>query len=824
MATDGQPAGAAAPEPAALTGAPPATAPPPAVELLVHGVGGARPEEMLQDPATVRVTGDTTASIHRRVDDAADRPAPDGRPVREAYTWSNLTSGNGARALWLLLLPFMVVNVGHWMRPAAAEPHRAHRLYDAVVRLIALSLTALLLSGACVIALDLVAWQCASSRECGERASWLGPLAASEGWWAQPGRRLVVAAAVPALLTGLLWWLSRRTWSAYESASPPVRALPDKLSEPVLSRPGFWYGRRLVGRLRGAHTAAGLLIVAGALVTAVAAHDRGPEGDARLAALGWGLGALLGACWVAVVVLVVRAGRSEDHPDDQPMSPAASAVPWVALGLLVLAAGHALWSRPEWTPDGRHPGGAAFAVLTVVQGALVVALAVTARRLQRRVAPEDRGVLFGLGGAAVALLGCALGGVLTGGLAQRVADWLEPGSAAGEPGTAIAGPPTLLSWQAAAVPAVLCVVLVCAVVGVVSVRRRARRLTPTVRAGYPDESGAELPDRNRRIASAVAWAELTDSAPRLVGWITGSALALLVVIVAGSATGQSPAALTDSGPDPVAWTAERAQSLGSWLMGILVILLVAMGRRAYRDAGTRRTVGILWDVGTFWPRAAHPFAPPCYAERAVPDLSWRMGTWVDVTGGKLVISGHSQGSVLAAAAVWQLDAPTRSRVALLTYGSPLARLYGAWFPRYFGPSALAALHGELPRWRNLYRATDPIGGPVRVGPASGAAAAGPVGAGVDDAGADRMAADDEGADGAGADRAGVDRGPLPDPLYYGRNLRRPLPEPILGHGDYAADPAYARERAALLGQLTDTPVAVLPEQPGAAERPGAAPE
>ncbi|GAA3378827.1 hypothetical protein GCM10020367_59920 [Streptomyces sannanensis] len=66
-----------------------------------------------------------------------------------------------------------------------------------------------------------------------------------------------------------------------------------------------------------------------------------------------------------------------------------------------------------------------------------------------------------------------------------------------------------------------------------------------------------------------------------------------------------------------------------------------------------------------------PFAPPCCAERAVPDLVRRMHTWTERTGGRLVISGHSQGSVLSAAAVWQLPAGSRGRVALLTCGSPL---------------------------------------------------------------------------------------------------------------------------------------------------------
>src|SRR5437879_1223756 len=91
-----------------------ATSPPPALELLVHGVGGATPEQMLDDPRTVRLAGDETAGIHRRSCDADAEEHPerytDG-PVPEAYCWSNLTSGNGSRALWLLLLPFMIANL-----------------------------------------------------------------------------------------------------------------------------------------------------------------------------------------------------------------------------------------------------------------------------------------------------------------------------------------------------------------------------------------------------------------------------------------------------------------------------------------------------------------------------------------------------------------------------------------------------------------------------------------------------------------------------------------------------------------------------------------
>ncbi|MFI2368116.1 hypothetical protein [Streptomyces sp. NPDC018833] len=793
----------------------------PALELLVHGVGGATPQDMLKDPRTVRITGDDKAAVYRRADDAEAEQHPEeytDRPVPEAYCWSNLTSGNGARALWLLLLPFMVANLAHWMRPRAKGSRRTTRLYGALVRLIALSLTVLLTAAACEVALDLLAWQCAGSAACSGERAWLGFLSAEQGgWWSQPGRRLALGAVVPAALVVLLWYLSNRTWSAYESQRPPTgddgcvaeqdgagdaddsddsggsgeaegsgdgeedyagdaddaddpqyREARRPLLRPALGRPGFWYGRRLVARLRAAHTAAGFLTVAAAVAGAAARHDRSAD-DTLLKVCGVLLETALGLAGAAVLWVVLRRGRSERRLDTRLDWAAVRYLPAAALALLALALLYAAWSRPAWDSAATLPGDVTFRVIALVQGLLVVALAVAALRLHRR-AHHPSAVLRGFGGPAVAMLACALGGVMTGGVAQRVADWLDgPGSPGMDEHGAIPGPPVLLSWQAAVIPVLLIVLLLPTLALAVRTWLRGRRLAAVVEAEY----GEDRPDpvRTRRIAGTRARAQLTDSAPTLVGLLAGATLLLGIGAVVGAwVSGEVPGrAFGDSGglTEP---TAEAAQALGSWLIGFGFILFVTMGRRAYRDASARRSIGILWDVGTFWPRAAHPFAPPCYAERAVPDLTWRMCTWTERSGGRLVISGHSQGSVLAAAAVWQLPAATRRRVALLTYGSPLERLYGRWFPAYFGSAALRELNSQIDCWRNLWRTTDPIGGPVLVPASNG--------------------------------HPDVDRDALKDPLVHGRSGRYPLPEPILGHSDYQADPSFAKERAHLLDRLT----------------------
>ncbi|MFF7473011.1 hypothetical protein [Streptomyces sp. NPDC008092] len=746
------------------------------LELLVHGVGGTTPEKMLDDPRTVRITGDGTAAVFRRAEDvdAESRPGDyRDRTVPEAYVWCNLTSGNASRALWLLLLPFMVVNLAHWMRPAADDRPRTVRFYGLLVRLAGLTLTVLLVAAACEVALDLAAWQCAGVPACARRHTWLGflsPAGSDGGWWSAPGRRLVLAALVPTALTGLLWYLSHRTWSAYESTRPLVG--DPEPGHTSLGSPGFWYGRRLVARLRAAHTAAGLLTVAAAVLAPAASFDRGPGGTAVRDTAGWLLTGALVAGALATVWVVCRRGRSENHLDQELDRHLVRCLPLGALALLLLAMVYAGWSRPGWHSVGRLAGDTTFGGLALAQGVLVIVLAAVAHDLHRRL-PDARAAMRGLGGPAVALLACALGGVISGGVAQRVADWLDG------TGTSIAGPPVLLTWQASVIPPVLVVLL--AAVGWLSwhTSRLGRTERAAVALGHPGEP--EDAARSRRIARVRAMAVLTDRTPFVVTVLCAATLVLGAGALVGAlATGETPDAAADRTYALVHGAAETSQALGSWLVGFGFLLFVTWGRRAYKDASARRTIGILWDVGTFWPRAAHPFAPPCYAERAVPDLTWRMDTWTRRTGGRLVISGHSQGSVLAAAAAWQLTPAVRSRVALLTYGSPLERLYGRWFPAHFGPAELGSLHREVACWRNLYRLTDPIGGPVRI------------------------------PDGAGPQ---VDHAPLKDPLAYGRTPGHPLPAPILGHSDYQADPAFAEERERLLARLR-------PELPGQRPQPG----
>jgi hypothetical protein len=151
-------------------------------------------------------------------------------------------------------------------------------------------------------------------------------------------------------------------------------------------------------------------------------------------------------------------------------------------------------------------------------------------------------------------------------------------------------------------------------------------------------------------------------------------------------------------------------ALAAWLVGLL--------RADYSDPSRRKTIGAVWDVATFWPRAVHPFAPPCYGERAIPEVVDRVLLLLGpnapgqalpgqrqladqyeltVPCGPVLLTGYSQGSIIAPAVAAQLppDVLSRPDFALLTLACPARRLYGRAFPAYFGRQHLEELRDAL---------------------------------------------------------------------------------------------------------------------------------
>jgi hypothetical protein len=502
-----------------------------------------------------------------------------------------------------------------------------------------------------------------------------------------------------------------------------------------------------------------------------------------------------------------------------------------ALGLLGASLVVAAWPRSGgWTSAGSLPGLRTMLDVCFA-GQFVALLAFTgtvAVQTPWRTAERDPGwrpAMRGMSAPVVVALAWLLAQAFAAGLFLRIGDYLgrpyptaHQASAASratagvlaDPAAALTdrlravqlGAPLVIPagfYWAAAETLVFC--LVAALIGAIvwrQARVRTRRGQLEVRAQYARQSGGEPPDPGRErwitgIARARAIASLTDSA--------GGALSILLAIASLLAVGGfgwhllAPELINRS-----PWSALATG--GTWAIAALAGALLALGRAAYTSPHTRRTLGIAWDLGSFWPRAAHPLSPPCYAERAVPDLVYRL-QWLtrDPSRDRVVLSCHSQGTVLGAAAVLQLPAAVRARVGLVTYGSPLRRLYARYFPAYFGRTELVTMGlllnpdglddraadgsrvgpiESVPtadwRWRNLYRLTDPIGGWV----------VRPLPPDVVDV----------------TDHPGVDQLCL-DPMLE-RSDGDPAYPVIRAHSDYFADPQYEAVVAWVSGSIPGT--------------------
>jgi hypothetical protein len=217
-----------------------------------------------------------------------------------------------------------------------------------------------------------------------------------------------------------------------------------------------------------------------------------------------------------------------------------------------------------------------------------------------------------------------------------------------------------------------------------------------------DHPGAVDTDaRAKQVASSRAWASVTDRAPTIAGSLALCAVAEIAVMLLWYLVDKT---VFESLPRRSAAITNVSAFIASALAAGLVTLTVL----AYRSRELRRVVAVLWDVVTFWPRANHPLTPPCYAERTVPELLDRLMT-LTRGNGRVVLAAHSQGSLIAAATL--LQAGDVDRVALLTFGSPLRRLYARMFPAYFGTRALPRLRArQRQRWIDLWACSDPIGG------------------------------------------------------------------------------------------------------------------
>jgi hypothetical protein len=767
------------------------------VELRVHGVSGTSAESLLgvKDKDQVdEVAGDKYVRFVRPKAGSEVSAQTGGgggggggggaEGQLEGMSWGNLTSGSALQATWLLLLPFALINLAYWAR-TEREDGRLACAYRSLVRILGLSLTAMIVFTAASASMDLVGWQCAigSKKDCLAVHGWLAFIA---GW--SPGQVLAVAALVPALTIAALALLSLRTSLRYESFRGDVGD-GHGTDDPQLFSRRMWQGDRLVGRLRTLHLGVGLATATAILACAsLGLRDRLSDG------LAVGALCVAGLVLVACVVLSTESkwlSWAEPASEEQKRVQASMQkwVPRLVLGLallaFLLAEVASLLGSGQPPVDQGHLGGiiATGHVIVIAQIVLLVLLLLVMPMGKRKRAGL---ALWGIAGWFLAALGVLLGFAYSAAVVFRVSDLLT-GKVQGGPcqwcSTFDVAPIPAPAFEVAAIATGVFVAALVVLLAILfwKVRTGRDQALAWVKQEYSKELGkAHLEDDDYRVQRAVrarAFASavsvdrfrpilLAAIVVGLVGglyaaWdalrsLGGSAISA-VVAPSGQAdtAAQGSSALARLDPKAADKALQGAfellqnlgtflQGFGTWAMAGLAAGLVALGGLAWRNEKARRTVGIIWDLVSFFPRAGHPLAPPCYAERAVPQLVSRVVHLVGAGQGspkKVVLAGHSQGSLLAVAAIAQLAAldpaaldpaaldpaaldpgevtpPDRvasltDHVALLTFGSPLIRLYAPLFPRLFGSTALDDLpvvYDKADRWINLWRRTDPIGG------------------------------------------------------------------------------------------------------------------
>lgn len=364
-------------------------------------------------------------------------------------------------------------------------------------------------------------------------------------------------------------------------------------------------------------------------------------------------------------------------------------------------------------------------VLVGVQLLLLVALVVAAfdtkvagkKRPDASQLDDGSPVFANLSAVVVAVLSLLLLTAVGAALHALTLDWLGdrvPGSAAQPP---VAVPLVLPWWHTLiAVVVALLIPFIGGVVWVVFARRRVAPSPAQVRqhllGGYPDP---RVPDedtdteRLQTIAKLWTTQRLLRDGGQMLLWIVGTASVAIAVIATLLVTTRNV------GDD--LWLTTTAV----FIVSLIPIGGVTLIRSSLRDPEARRKAGAAWDVLTFWPRVTHPFAPPCYGEALVPMLEEHIDFLLDPPPDgdgprayRVLLAGHSQGSMIALATLARLDPDTRAAIGFVTYGSPISILYERYYRGTFqtttDPNIIDTV-ATARSWHHLFAMTEPFAFP-----------------------------------------------------------------------------------------------------------------
>lgn len=700
------------------------------VELRIHGVSGTPPEVMLESRHVTQVAGDSWGRFFRPEDGVGREVQTDPHRTLEGYHWGKYTSGSWVKGLWLILIPFGLVNAAAFTVPRPASGSRWHWLYATVqglIRGIGIGVTCTFALASGLIMVDLLAWQWAAG------LPWLE---------AKPsGPVLTVGVLLAgAAVYGLHWLGDRNRLSAfgeYPHGSLAGRASP----RTGLFRREFFHvaseSQPILGRL---HLSAAWSVVAliGALTWQTINNHSTSVAESTIQHVVWGSSLTV----LALVTLVVTCmGDPDEALECPPPGFLRTSLPQIAVAAEVLSGATMIWSAvllggtdrsplqlnfdhySEWLAAGAGVALVLVGLLLFLLGAVTPVPADEPRSFRRYArgmgawGAASTGVFLGVGFSASFVLGLA-----------RALD--------------VRAQTELIYRVAYSWGITVCLVLAGGLISLVGSLRTARVLKnlpvheyQTVSAAALGAPGGSWP---KRIARAMSVARLKLHVATMILVYAGAGLAMtLVTAIEMLGETNTPIArdlyqhlgwfgyLSQRLPAPgeASWWVLLLTNTGTYALIGLAGLLFFLGRRSLRAEESRRGANVVWDVISFWPHAAHPFVPPAYSQFAVHDLRRRIDFHLnppaDITDpdkprpARVVLSAHSQGSLIAFATVLWLGTADRERTALVTYGSQLQVAYPRGFPSFvsFGlvTEVLAALDG---RWINLYRETDPIAGPV----------------------------------------------------------------------------------------------------------------